>query len=636
MFAQFAVGKSKTAAASTGRSSGSSGWFTTKKRGRDDAQIQRDKQKAMDARKARLSKGRNASKAKSISTHSDSKSRAKRGSRKLTAKSKGRQYDDESDDSFVADDESDIEFVESEEEEVFLEESEEDSDDEIVLEEDDESNDHDSIEEIESSPEKKRKVTKRPAVVKPRSRQASRIPRKKPGVITFDSSSSDEDDEHDSDINEPPKSTKFTAKEKSRLATKKKILITDLDDSSDDDEELLRPIEKTKPKQNLKTKPTTKAKAKPKLQSVKEAGATSRFFQARGGKKESSLTSPTIFTKKRPKKREQFLDSSDDEKSPTTTKSSKILIEPSSTSGNGDLGLSDTDDEAMMEALALSKAIAESKKEEEARQKAALVKHDKSKSGKTIYKEDPKSEEEDGDDGEDLEEVEEYRVVDEKELEASYVLDAANNLSARIMSTMNRWFGAGDDSNDGLQGMIIDGAIAISASKVKGQDSEGSFAEEKKEDIINRGDEKLISDEVMKRVCPNITLKDYQLLGVNWMALLHSETFEMNGSKEGKKKRKKGGNGRNVNGVLADEMGLGKTAQTIAFLAWLKYRNTDGPPVDQGGVIDVDDDSDDDNYEDEGEDNDYHRPHIIIVPASVLENWQREFKKFCPTMNVVK
>jgi SNF2 family DNA or RNA helicase len=69
-------------------------------------------------------------------------------------------------------------------------------------------------------------------------------------------------------------------------------------------------------------------------------------------------------------------------------------------------------------------------------------------------------------------------------------------------------------------------------------------------------------------------------------------------------------------------MGLGKTAQTIAFLAWLKYRNTNGPPKD--------------GDEDENVDDDDCQPHIIIVPASVLENWQREFEKFCPTMNVVK
>lgn len=29
-------------------------------------------------------------------------------------------------------------------------------------------------------------------------------------------------------------------------------------------------------------------------------------------------------------------------------------------------------------------------------------------------------------------------------------------------------------------------------------------------------------------------------------------------------------------------------------------------------------------------------PHIIIVPVSVLPNWEREFKTFCPDMNVVK
>jgi len=137
------------------------------------------------------------------------------------------------------------------------------------------------------------------------------------------------------------------------------------------------------------------------------------------------------------------------------------------------------------------------------------------------------------------------------------------------------------------------------------------------------GDEKWITEEEMQMVCPKIILKDYQVIGVNWIALLHSETFEMNSTDEGKKKKRKGGNGRNVNGVLADEMGLGKTAQTIAFLAWLKYRKTGGPPRD--GDIDEDCDEDED-----------HQPHIIIVPASVLENWQREFEKFCPTMNVIK
>jgi SWI/SNF-related matrix-associated actin-dependent regulator 1 of chromatin subfamily A len=53
-------------------------------------------------------------------------------------------------------------------------------------------------------------------------------------------------------------------------------------------------------------------------------------------------------------------------------------------------------------------------------------------------------------------------------------------------------------------------------------------------------------------------------------------------------------------------MGLGKTAQVIAFLAVLKEKK-------------------------------YHRPlpHMVIVPASLLENWQRELKMWCPALRVV-
>ncbi len=29
-------------------------------------------------------------------------------------------------------------------------------------------------------------------------------------------------------------------------------------------------------------------------------------------------------------------------------------------------------------------------------------------------------------------------------------------------------------------------------------------------------------------------------------------------------------------------------------------------------------------------------PHIIVVPASLLENWQRELQRWCPSLKVVK
>ncbi|KAF8586671.1 hypothetical protein K439DRAFT_1554340 [Ramaria rubella] len=93
-----------------------------------------------------------------------------------------------------------------------------------------------------------------------------------------------------------------------------------------------------------------------------------------------------------------------------------------------------------------------------------------------------------------------------------------------------------------------------------------------------------------------VTLKEYQLLGVNWMNLLYQ---------------------RSLSCILADEMGmlarktqsmafipgLGKTVQVIAFLALLKERG------DQG-------------------------PHLIIVPSSTLENWLREFDRFAPSIEV--
>ncbi|KAL8929602.1 MAG: hypothetical protein Q9172_000398 [Xanthocarpia lactea] len=81
----------------------------------------------------------------------------------------------------------------------------------------------------------------------------------------------------------------------------------------------------------------------------------------------------------------------------------------------------------------------------------------------------------------------------------------------------------------------------------------------------------------------NIVLKDYQIVGVNWLSLL----FE---------------NGLSC--ILADDMGLGKTCQVIAFLAHLFEKGKKGP-------------------------------HLIIVPGSTIENWLREFSIFCPKLSVV-
>ena len=61
-----------------------------------------------------------------------------------------------------------------------------------------------------------------------------------------------------------------------------------------------------------------------------------------------------------------------------------------------------------------------------------------------------------------------------------------------------------------------------------------------------------------------------------------------------------------LGGVLADDMGLGKTLQTLAWLAWARATNTKNP-----------------------------KPSLVICPASVLHNWQREANRFTPHLKVL-
>lgn len=83
-------------------------------------------------------------------------------------------------------------------------------------------------------------------------------------------------------------------------------------------------------------------------------------------------------------------------------------------------------------------------------------------------------------------------------------------------------------------------------------------------------------------LAPEVVLKDYQQVGINWLSLLYK---------------------RKLSCILADEMGLGKTCQVISFIAHLKEIGEPGP-------------------------------HLVVVPSSTLENWLREFQKFCPSLVV--
>ncbi|MCC6414594.1 MAG: DEAD/DEAH box helicase [Opitutaceae bacterium] len=76
-------------------------------------------------------------------------------------------------------------------------------------------------------------------------------------------------------------------------------------------------------------------------------------------------------------------------------------------------------------------------------------------------------------------------------------------------------------------------------------------------------------------------LRPYQRLGVAWLWYLHRQ---------------------NLGGVLADEMGLGKTLQALALFAAL--------PRDAATT------------------------RLVVVPASLLENWRRESARFTPQLRV--
>eukprot|EP00955_Chlamydomonas_euryale_P029090 306661-Chlamydomonas_euryale.AAC.6 len=79
-------------------------------------------------------------------------------------------------------------------------------------------------------------------------------------------------------------------------------------------------------------------------------------------------------------------------------------------------------------------------------------------------------------------------------------------------------------------------------------------------------------------------MREYQHIGLDWLATMCR---------------------RRLNGILADEMGLGKTIQAISLLAWLA--------CEEGSW----------------------GPHLIVVPTSVMLNWEMEFKKWCPAFKLL-
>jgi hypothetical protein len=127
------------------------------------------------------------------------------------------------------------------------------------------------------------------------------------------------------------------------------------------------------------------------------------------------------------------------------------------------------------------------------------------------------------DDENDGNEQDDYVEDDANARAASSILATANTLSAQVLNTLAGW------SKTATDGMIVDGALALS-SMAHGNESSGPTGHT------------WISNETMREILPTVELSEYQLIGVNWLALLHGMKVEMEGTRQH----------TNVNGILAD------------------------------------------------------------------------------------
>ncbi|KAK1443171.1 helicase srcap-related [Babesia gibsoni] len=181
----------------------------------------------------------------------------------------------------------------------------------------------------------------------------------------------------------------------------------------------------------------------------------------------------------------------------------------------------------------------------------------------------------------------------ERAKEISALEDEANIPIEELLARYKADGGYGDspsDYDEESEGVVdsytekVSSSGSSEAGMAVDKDTEVEEGSEGDSEIGSEGSSMDEDDEIQVPSLIKATLRPYQLEGLKWLASLYR---------------------KRSNGILADEMGLGKTLQTIALLAHLA--------CDHG------------NW----------GPHLIVVPTSVLINWEMEFKKFCPGFTVL-
>ncbi len=145
------------------------------------------------------------------------------------------------------------------------------------------------------------------------------------------------------------------------------------------------------------------------------------------------------------------------------------------------------------------------------------------------------------------------------------------------LAKFERYFRAGEVSKNNIK-----------VSKLKFHLIDELFADLDQSEIIEEITEKkqklLSFNEIKETIVPKqitATLRDYQKEGLNWLNFLNEFKW---------------------GGILADDMGLGKTLQVIAFLKQIEKES--------------------------------HKVNLIVVPTTLIFNWETEFQKFAPSTKV--